>query len=236
MTTTEVKNKRQKYVGVKDLHMWTLIASNIFFFVWVIVEKWSFSQIIWVYWFQSVGLGIISFLKLGMTENVYVVKDLGLPFDPEIREGRGLNAIFFLLVYGLFHIFYMTIFLVEYEKVNFWSILLISLIFFAEQLFSFIYKKEWISTEPVNYEKLLDEPCLRILPMHGIIIGSKALEDIFDVNFEHITVLILFLILKIAADVGMYINIHNRPTYKFKGEEQIEERIIREKERRKEGS
>lgn len=99
------------------------------------------------------------------------------------------------------------------EGVVFGTILLGGLIFFAQELFSFIYHKDWISKKKVNYSKLAFYPYVRIIPMHITVIAAGVLKDKFDLKFESGLILALFLVLKTIADVGMYINMRKGFTY-----------------------
>ena len=198
---------------VRDLSIWTLVGSNIFVLVWAVIEKQSLIEIMWVYWFQSVGIGVIWFLRLWTVRNVYVEKDFHSLGDPSSTLGRKFNALFLIVHYGLFHAVYMAFLAGENGKINFNPIYVMALVFFAEQLFSFIYHKDWESAKPVKYGKLVFMPYLRIVPMHLTIIGSAILKDKLGINFEHTAVLVLFLVFKTFADVGMYVSMRQGITY-----------------------
>jgi hypothetical protein len=213
-----VNNKKQLDFSeiVKDLSLWTLIASNIFVLLWAIIEKWPLIEIMWVYWFQSVGIGVIWFLRLWTVKNVYVEKDFHSIGDPKSSLGRKLNALFLIFHYGFFHAGYLAFLAGKSEEIVFRPIYFMALIFFADQLFSFIYHKDWSNTKPVKYGKLVFMPYLRIVPMHITIIGALILKDKLNINFEHTLVVVLFLLLKTVADVSMYINIRQGLTYTAK--------------------
>lgn len=217
---TEKKVAKRKQLDfseiAKDLSLWTLIGSNAFMLLWAIIEKWPLIEIMWVYWFQSVGIGIIWFFRIWTIKNVYVEKDFQSIGDAKSSFGRKLNALFLIFHYGFFHIGYMAFLAGRSEEVVFRPIYFMALIFFANQLFSFIYHKDWSNTKPVKYGKLVFMPYLRIVPMHITIIGAGILKDKLNINFEHTAVLASFLILKTVADVGMYINIRQGLTHTVK--------------------
>jgi hypothetical protein len=198
---------------VKDLSLWTLIGSNVVMLLWAVIEKWPLIEIMWVYWFQSVGIGIIWFLRLWTVKNVYVEKDFQSIGDPRSALGRKLNALFLIFHYGFFHAVYLAFLAGRSGEVIFRPIFFMALIFFANHLFSFIYHKDWLNTKPVKYGKLVFMPYIRIVPMHITVIGAGILKDKLNVNFEHTTVLASFLILKTFADVAMYVNIRQGLTY-----------------------
>lgn len=47
-----------------DLSLWALIGSNLVTIVWALIANWSLAVIIWVYWVQSVTIGILWFFKI----------------------------------------------------------------------------------------------------------------------------------------------------------------------------
>jgi hypothetical protein len=198
---------------LRDPSLWTLIASNILVLLWAIIGKWPLIEIMWVYWFQSVGIGVIWFLRLWTVKNVYVEKDFSSIGDPKSSFGRKLNALFLIFHYGLFHVVYLAFLAGKNEEVVLRPIYFMALIFFANQLFSFIYHKDWSNTKPVKYGKLVFMPYLRIVPMHITIIGASILKDKLNINLEHTLVIVIFLVLKTVADVSMYINIRKGLTY-----------------------
>ena len=104
-----IANKKKINISeaIRDPGLWTLIASNIFVLIWAIIEKWPLIEIMWVYWFQSVGIGVIWFLKLWTVRNVYVEKDFNSPGNPKSSLGRKVNALFLIFHYGFFHVGYL---------------------------------------------------------------------------------------------------------------------------------
>ncbi len=215
ITKIQVRNKAQfdYSVIIKDMGLWTLIASNIFVLIWAIIEKWPLIEIMWVYWFQSVGIGVIWFLRLWTIKNIQVEKDFKSIGNPNSSLGRKINALFLIFHYGGFHFGYMLFLATRSKNIVFQPIFLMALIFFANQLFSFIYHKDWKNTKPVKYSKLVFMPYLRVVPMHITIMAAGILKDKYGIDFEHAIVLAIFLLVKTIADVGMYINIRKGLTY-----------------------
>jgi hypothetical protein len=47
-----------------DLSLWALIVSNLTVILWALIEGWPLAIIMWVYWSQSVTIGILWFFKI----------------------------------------------------------------------------------------------------------------------------------------------------------------------------
>ena len=56
-----------------DLTIRSLIASNLVVIVWALIEKWSIVTIMWIYWTQSVTIGIFWFIKMLTLKNFSTV-------------------------------------------------------------------------------------------------------------------------------------------------------------------
>lgn len=90
-----------------DLSIWVLLASNLAAIIWAQIAAWQLGTVMWVYWTQSVGIGVLWFFKIltlrefsteGFTMNERSVQ-------PTI-ETRNRTAFFFLFHYGFFHVGY----------------------------------------------------------------------------------------------------------------------------------
>ena len=116
-----------------------LVISNCIVILFALFEKINASEIIWLYWAQSVFIGIFAFLKIRSlkvfnTKNLYIK---GKPAKPDEKTKQHLSW-FFAFHYGLFHIAYL-IFLIGVFRVSLFSLLFILagvIIFFFNHYYS----------------------------------------------------------------------------------------------------
>ncbi len=177
-----------------------------------VYENWNLLQIMFIYWCQSVIIGIFTFFKIldlkkFTTKNVYINNR---PVPPSVSTKLSMGF-FFLLHYGFFHFgYYLFIATNPFFKTNSQStftgltIILIITIFFINHLFSFFYNREKNANKTQNIGTVMFFPYLRIIPMHmTILFGSIFIKQ----GLPQIS-LILFLILKTLADVSMHLIEH----------------------------
>lgn len=198
-----------------DTSLWFLLFSNIVTIFFVIIENWNLSTIILIYWFQSIIIGFFNFIRILQLKE-FSTEGLRIndsPAQPTQRTKISI-AFFFLFHYGFFHIISLIFLLIgpfpivhgnRLDHIESKYILLISLIFFINHLFSYLYNRPK-DTKKQNIGLLMFYPYLRIIPMHlTIILGSSSGG-----------VLPLFLVLKTFADGIMHVVEHN---FLRKGEE-----------------
>lgn len=205
-----IKLKIQKEV-IEDRSLQNLIVTNLVTIVIALIEGWSLSPILWVYWFQSVTIGIFSFVRIWelrdfSTEGFTLNNKKVAP----TKETKRSTAIFFAFHYGFFHLgyFFFLVFGRGVDRNQFMFILLNALLFFGNHLKSYLYNcsKEQVKQ---NIGTLMFYPYLRIIPMHlTIILGSMA--SIAGVG------LIFFMILKTISDAAMH-TIEHRVLRRGKG-------------------
>jgi hypothetical protein len=190
----------------RDVTVWSLIVSNLLIIGWALIEKWSVFTVMWVYWIQSVGIGIIWFFKI-LTLKRFSTK--GFMINNKLvqptRATKIKTSIFFLFHYNFFHIIYALFLSTQGGEVKTGIIILPGLIFLANSFLSFLYNKEKETGQKANIGKLMFYPYFRIIPMHITIIAAGILQD-KGMNMEGQATIILFLLLKTVADVVMYIN------------------------------
>ena len=217
-----IKNQLQKY-RFDDFSLWFLLFSNFTTIFFAIREGWDLKTIIWIYWFQSITIGLFNFIRILQlkefsTEN-FKINDRSVQ---PTQHTKIFTAFFFLFHYGLFHSVYFMFLLVgtfggslegSTNIIDIKFIFLTVLLFFINHLFSFIYNRPK-DTKKQNIGTLMFYPYARIIPMHmTILIGSMiALGGNFGAM-----VLPFFLILKTVADAIMHIIEHQVIR---KGEEQ----------------
>lgn len=200
----------QKRRFYSDTSFWFLLVINIFVVFIIIIENWSFAEIIWLYWGQSVAIGIINSVRLIRLRH-YSVDNLKINDVPAVKSPsfKYMVAGFFSFHYAFFHFVY-AIFLFAFGiAANFSSILFGAGVFFIDHLFSYFYNEKRDSNKKRNIGTIMALPYFRILPMHFIIIFGGWLGFISGQFFEeNIFALVLFLFLKIIADLGMHIAEH----------------------------
>ncbi len=154
----------------------------------------SFNNIIWIYWCQSMIIGLFNFVYLLTSKNA--TKDLEKNSNSKVFSG-GCNAFFFLFHYGVFHIVYFFFIIIKYDlhEVSFVFTLIAVGIFILESLSQFVRQKRFTKTHEVNEAFVFFIPYLRVLPMHLIILAPA---------FLNIKPSILFLILKTITDLLSY--------------------------------
>ncbi|MDO8504933.1 MAG: DUF6498-containing protein [Candidatus Liptonbacteria bacterium] len=203
-----MENKSPKYL-LADHSLWLLLFSNLITIFFAVKEEWGLSSVMWIYWFQSITIGIFNFVRILQLKDFSTERFEinGQPARPT-RGTKISTAFFFLFHYGFFHFVYLVFLLIGSISSKFLGggidvadtlyILLIALLFFANHLFSFIYNKPR-DTKKQNIGTLMFYPYARIIPMHltiifGLLIGKAALP--------------FFLVLKTLADVIMHVTEH----------------------------
>lgn len=154
MTTKEIKNLIKIFSGkmlskelFKSFSVWSLLISNFLIALFVIIERQGVLNVLWVYWFQSVIIGVFNFFKI-ISIKEFTVDGLKMNNKPvkQTKLAKAGVAIFFLFHYGFFHFVY-AVFLSAFISIgsipnggiDFPFILLTSLIFFINYLGEFIF-------------------------------------------------------------------------------------------------
>jgi hypothetical protein len=184
-----------------------LLGSNLITIILALAQHWSLLTIMWIYWSQSVIIGVFSFIKIlslkdFSTEDFYSNGKLVLP----TTKTKVSTAFFFAFHYGFFHFVYM-IFLLSFtltdaisfgRLVSVGSIVFAACIFFVNHMFSYFYNRKH-DTKKQNIGSIMFFPYARIIPMHLTIIFGMFLGP---------ASIVLFLILKTVADLIMHVVEH----------------------------
>ena len=211
-----------------DLSTLSLIFFNLLTIIFALKEHWNFTNILWIYWWQSIIIGLFNFLKILTLKNFSTQGFFlnGRPVSPT-KTSKIYTAFFFTLHYGFFHFGY-AMFLLMFSRgftsasidingsvqhininvlnqglsagnINYINILIIVAGFFINHLFSFLYN--WPQEKKnINLGRLMFFPYARILPMHLTIILAVPLISLGHQQ----TAILLFLILKSIADIIMH--------------------------------
>lgn len=189
----------------KDPSFWTLAILNIYFAIMAYKEGLANYTLIWLYWCQSVIIGIFNFLRI-ITLNKFSnanFKAGGSTTDmPPTRNTKLSTAFFFLVHYGFFHLVYLvflysTINDVDWEFVKYGAEL-----FAVNYAFTFIFQKLWDYRHVPDIGELMFFPYLRIVPIHlTIILGGFLAVDGF---FSGVSI-VIFIIFKTLADLAAHV-------------------------------
>jgi hypothetical protein len=172
-----------------------LLAGNALCIWYFIDDTDGFSNIIWVYWCQSVIIGMFNFFDLLTIKN-FSATDFKINDAPVTNANKGCMAWFFLLHYGGFHIAYFVFLVVQYHVGIDLNFLLLGIgAFFLESLLIFRRKKIIEKERALNIGYIFFLPYLRIIPMHLTILVP---------SFLGWGPSIIFLVLKTAADIAFY--------------------------------
>ena len=187
-----------------DIGFWTLLGWNVFLIYYQFLHPEEFKTIIWIYWAQSVIIGVFNFFDILTLQKVQVGSWNEDGKQVSDARAKGCASFFFLFHYGFFHFGYM-IFLFVFVKTtgrfdfNFFGLSII--IFFLSQLIWLIRKKTIYSKVPGNIGRMFFLPYLRIIPMHLTILLPA---------FIGVSAITLFLLLKTVVDVIFYLIANNQ--------------------------
>lgn len=173
-----------------------LLAANIFCLWYYSTHKDGFATIVWIYWFQSVIIGLFTFLDL-LTIKKFSADGFKLNDQPVTEKNQGCAAWFFLVHYGFFHFGYMIFLFVQLgvSTVNTNILMLVIGGLLIEGIMSFRKRKELEKTQSFSIGTLFFLPYLRVVPMHLMILGPVFL------GWQASSI---FLVLKMLADILSY--------------------------------
>ncbi len=196
-----------------DPSFWILLLVNLYCIYYFQKNPEGFSTIIWAYWIQSVMVGLFNFLDLLTVKNADMSNSSKI--SNPMKKGSnstGCSAFFFLFHYQFFHVVYAVFLLNQFRGPIDFSFLLITwAVICFELVMSFIRNKQLQKTISINYGKVFMLPYLRIVPMHLTILAPAFLGA---------TPSTFFLVLKMVADLGMYLiarSLYGRPVEKLTG-------------------
>jgi hypothetical protein len=204
----------------------SLVFANILTIVLAILGNWDLATVMFIYWAQSIIIGIFSVVSILGADTAALGADLQKPIDERggyekitprfVWTYKCIMAGFFTLHYGLFHWGYYT-FIVEsglFGTVNFADpgIWLSCGLFFANHFYSYItYRNEGPKGAGYVNEQFFT-PYRRIIPMHlTIIFGSIVIFvlEVFGIT-STMPVLVLFLLLKTYSDINAHLIKHEQ--------------------------
>lgn len=207
-----------KYISfLKDPSVWLLLASNLLTIYFAATGGISLITVLWIYWFQSVVIGIFNFIRILELKD-YSTEDVRFGGQqPEPSSGFKIAmAFFFAFHYGFFHLGYLIFLIiglpmatmlaqfngaqVDTELISSagpWVVLVAAGAFFVNHLFSYLYNRKKESKKQ-KIGTVMTYPYLRIIPMHLMIVFGLYTSG----------GLLIFLVLKTIADIVMHIIEH----------------------------
>jgi hypothetical protein len=204
----------------------SLIAVNLINILMAIIFKWNIYDVMLVYWFQSVSIGIFTFYKLYSFPMEKIKKEINGDNTLEANDLAVTNprvakifiAGFFAMHYGLFHLVYI-IFIVGFAYSEGFPLNLIgslagALLFFANHFYSYLFYKgednnltetEFGNTQSsteLSIADIFSKPYTRIIPIHLTIMAGGVISHIITGGpFQNIFILLIFMGLKTFMDV-----------------------------------
>jgi len=183
-----------------DLSSLVLIGSNLLVVALAVRERWSLRDVMWIYWGQSVIVGVSNFLRI-LALKQFSTKGVRLndrPVDPTPAT-KVEAAVFFLGHYGFFHAIYAVALLSELglplKQLSLVGLCLAT--FGANHAFSLVYNWRRDRTRRPNIGTVMMFPYARIIPMHlTIVFGVLMVKSVAATAF--------FLLLKTLADLIMH--------------------------------
>jgi hypothetical protein len=183
---------------ITDPAFYTLVLLNIFFIYEYKDDPKKYNSIVWMFWCQSVLIGIFNFLDLLTTKSVdakgFTMNDQ--PVDPQ--KSRGCYSFFFLFHYEFFHFVYFIFLIVQLGAasidVSFLKFALAALT--VNLVIDFIRHKQEYKNHQPRLSTMFFLPYLRIIPMHLMILVP---------SFLNIKPSLVFLVLKALFDVVGYV-------------------------------
>lgn len=194
--------------AIIDPSLALVISSNIISIFMAVYQQWPMGQILWVYWGQSVVIGVINVIRMlslkeFSTQN-FRMNDQSVP---ETSAAKKQIATFFAFHFGFFHFVYAIFLWQELPLINLPTE---ELLFLLMLVFGFIgshgYSYRYNLSHDFKHKKpnigtLMFYPYLRIIPMHLVIIFGAMLQSTASI--------VLFMVLKTLADAGMHMIEHH---------------------------
>jgi len=197
-----------------------LLLSNIATIAIALYEGWNVSEVMWVYWCQSVVIGIFNVFRLYRVGGLDTgeVRPDGRPVEMPFFA-RLIFPAFFAVHYGIFHLVYYSFLSTGKslpEGADLLSMAACVGVFIVNHAISYRANAADDLVRRPDLGSVMMYPYKRIMPMHlTIIFGSFFAQD-------SPWKLLLFLSLKTAADLSMHLVEHGKVTVAAKPESQAD--------------
>ena len=192
----------------------SLLAANLITIVLAVIEGWDIASVLFIYWAQSIIIGIFTIITLLTAGWTQPASGLGGRSSLKVRI---FLAGFFALHYGAFHWGYYSIIVgsglfgpVEFANTGVWAS---CGLFFANHLYSFLYHRGSDEEPAQDPLAIFMRPYNRIVPMHmTIIFGGIVMLVLQFFGITTVTpVLVVFLAIKTYVDIGTHLQKHRLP-------------------------
>ncbi|UCG46292.1 MAG: hypothetical protein JSU94_12380 [Phycisphaerales bacterium] len=189
-----------------------LLLANLIVIIWAMVERWSLAIVVWIYWGQSVIMGVFWLCR--------IVSNIGPPIRPvTARQAEPSDvalrnpvrtAAFFLFHYTMFHFLLVGALAAISEKspgrlievLPMKMVVLLAVVFVVEQYISFKKDLKADRGKRLNVRKSAVFLYAHVIPIHvTIFIGLRLHES----GLGHEFLVPVFLIAKTGADVVMHV-------------------------------
>lgn len=202
--------KKSKPIDIRahlnDPSLWAIILGNLFSLIIALKQGWDITQTMWVFWAQSVIIGLINTYRLASLKNFSTDGFKINGVRPKTTKATQYYvAGFFFFHFGFFHLVYALFLwddmpLIELSHETLLYIALCAAGFFGAHSYSFRHNltKDFAQNKP-NIGSLMGYPYFRIIPMHLTIIFGQLLGP---------GATVLFLLLKAGADAAMHVAEH----------------------------
>lgn len=181
---------------LRDPALWALVGFNAILIIQYQHDVKEYTTIIWLYWYQSLLLGIFTFIDmLTMKTDSISVENMTINNRPATaKDAKGCFPWFFLVHYGGFHFGYLIFLFIDFKvtDINFYSFKWSLLALAISYVFYFIQNKIKYSQVKRSIGAMFFTPYLRIVPMHLTFLLPK---------FFHWQPALTFLVLKMAMDI-----------------------------------
>jgi len=196
----------------------TLVLANIIPIYGVLFWKWSVGEIIYLYWLETVIIGLIIVFKIIIAQGISYRNSSIVTFVDNFGKSHSkvgtltLVILLFITQYGtcvyIYH-FFITNFLFKTEETQYASVLLIALpIFFSHTVSFFLNYVRGKEYEKVSRGDVFSQPYNRIFVMHITIIFSVVLLLLLEFQ-SNIILLLIFILIKTLADIHFHGKEHN---------------------------
>lgn len=183
-----------------------LILSNVTVVVLALVQGWDLVALLWVYWWQSLIIGFFNWRRIKQLQKFSTdgFKEDGKQMEATEKTKKKI-ALFFLLHYGCFQLFYLLFIISQVETIEYGTFLSAAIgivVFFFNHLYSYRYNLEKDLGSNPNIGSMMFFPYFRVIPMHLVIFiaawaGSESRVTLF-----------FFLLLKTGVDLLMHVIQH----------------------------
>jgi hypothetical protein len=190
---------------------WMLIFSNVIVIFFAIVDNLSALEVLWIYWIQSVIIGVFNFVKIISLKEFSTKNFRSSGKELQATKATKISTgIFFLFHYGFFHVVY-AMFIGGFSEIGKTStsgsmhnyLWFTSLVFFVSYLIEYIQSFRNPPEEIPNLGAVMFAPYLRIIPMHiTIVLGGfiGMIGSLLNVGINF-SIIILFVGIKTFVDL-----------------------------------